>query len=150
MHYQEEIIINRPRAEVVALFDDPDNLSKWQPTLLRMEHLSGEPGTPGSQSRIVYKQGNGEMTMTETVISHNLPEEFAAKFETDGVVNINRNTFHAVGDNQTRWVTDNEFQFSSLMMKAMGFFAPFLFKGQSRKFMQNFKALAEDGTVATA
>ena len=48
MKYESEIIIERPQAKVIALFDDPDNLARWQPTLQSFEHLSGEAGQPGA------------------------------------------------------------------------------------------------------
>lgn len=150
MRYQVETVINLPREEVVKIFDNPDNLSKWQPTLVSMKHISGKEGEPGAKSRMVYKRGNGTMEMTETIVTRNLPEEFTANYETDGVLNINRNYFHAVSDTQTRWVTDTEFQFSSFMMKVMGFVLPFVFKNQTREFMDNFKNLAENGTITSA
>lgn len=143
MRYQEDIIINLPREKVVEIFDNPDNLSKWQPTLIKFEHIEGEAGQPGAKSRLVYKQGNGEMEMIETITTRNLPEEFTSNYEVSGVLNINRNYFHAISDTQTRWVTDTEFQFSNIMMKLMGVFMPFMFKRQTRTFMQDFKTFAE-------
>lgn len=149
MRYTVEILINLPREKVIELFDNSDNMPKWQPTLLSFEHMEGEAGQPGAKSRLLYRQGNGQMEMIETIIKRDLPDEFSGTYETDGVLNINLNYFHEVSANQTRWVTDTEFQFSNFMMKMMGFFAPFLFKQQTRKFMENFKAFAEDGIVAT-
>ena len=36
-----------PRARFIELFDDPDNLPKWQEGLISFEPLHGEPGTRG-------------------------------------------------------------------------------------------------------
>lgn len=46
MKYKLDIIINKPVDEVIKLFDNPDNLKKWQPELVSFEHLSGEEGQP--------------------------------------------------------------------------------------------------------
>lgn len=145
MRYQVEILIDLPRDEVIALFDDPDNLAKWQPNLLHMEHMSGEPGESGAKTRMVYKRGNGEMEMIETIVTRNLPDEFTANYETNGVLNINRNYFHTVSEKQTRWVTDTEFKFDNFMLNLMGMFTPFMFKNETRSTMQRFKEFAETG-----
>jgi len=41
-----QIDIDLPREQVIQLFDDPDNLAKWQKGLLSFEHLSGESAFP--------------------------------------------------------------------------------------------------------
>ena len=148
MRYQVEMVIDVPREQAVTLFYDPDSLSRWQPSLLRAEHMDGTVGEPGARTRLVYKRDNGEMTMIETIEKNDLPDAYIAIYETDGVKNINRNYFHDINGRQTRWVTDSEFQFEGFGMKLMGFFAPFLFKRETRKTMENFKALAEQGRAA--
>ncbi|MEO1289115.1 MAG: SRPBCC family protein [Chloroflexota bacterium] len=144
MRYQIEVIIDLPRDRVIELFDNPDNMPKWQPTLTNFEHLEGEAGQAGAKSRLTYKLGNRNMEMIETIIERNLPEKFSGTYETDSALNINHNTFHVISDNQTKWVTDTEFEFRSLSMKLMGLVAPFLFKNQTRKFMNDFKTFAEN------
>ena len=49
MKYSCELTIDLPRDEVIALFDDPDNLVKWQPGLQSFEHISGEAGAAGRE-----------------------------------------------------------------------------------------------------
>lgn len=71
--YSRTIIIDRPIDKVVALFDNPDNLSKWMEGLLSFEHLEGEPGQPGARSRLRFRMGKREMDMIETVTERNLP-----------------------------------------------------------------------------
>jgi len=41
VEYTVEIVIDKPLAEVAALFKDPDNLGAWQPGFQSWEHLSG-------------------------------------------------------------------------------------------------------------
>jgi len=147
MRYTVEVTVDLPRDKMVEIFDNTDHLDKWQPTFLGFEHFEGEERTTGAKSRLRYKQGKGEMEMIETILVYNIPEEFSCTYEASGVVNINKNFFHADGD-KTRWVTDTEFQFTSLPMKIMGTLMPFMFKSQTRQMMNNFKVFAETGEAA--
>lgn len=45
--------------------------------------------------------------------------------------------------NQTKHVTENEFQFKGVMMNLMGFLMPGAFKKQSYKYLKAFKTFAE-------
>ena len=55
--YTVSIEIDMPRDEVVALFDNADNLFHWQNGLQSFEHVSGEPGQPGAKSKLVFQNG---------------------------------------------------------------------------------------------
>lgn len=89
MKYVLEITIDAPRQQVVELFDNSENLFEWQDGLKSFEHLEGEPGTVGAKSRIIYDvTGKGKLVeMIETITHKNLPDEFFATFESDGVWN---------------------------------------------------------------
>ena len=54
MKYSSELDIELPRQRVIELFDDPENLPKWQPGLRSFELVDGEEGQPGAKSRLVY------------------------------------------------------------------------------------------------
>ena len=143
MEYKLDIIINKPVAEVIQLFDDPENLKKWQPELVSFDHVSGEAGQPGAKSKLVYLMGKGECEMIETIETRNLPDEFTGTYETKGVFNRVENHFKPVGADQTHWTTNTEFQFTSIGMKLMGFFMKKAFTKQTMSFMQKFKDFAE-------
>src|SRR5688572_2628124 len=115
MKYQNEIEINLPLHRVIELFDNPENMKEWQPGLKSFEHVSGTPGQPGAKSRLKYDMGKRKIEMIETITKRNLPEEFNGTYEAKGVVNLISNKFYPVGVNQTKWVTENEFQFSGFM-----------------------------------
>lgn len=143
MKYTQEIIINKPIKEVVALFDNPNNLYEWMEGLQKFEHLSGTPGEPGAKSKLLFKMGNREIEMIETITARDLPTEFSGTYEANGVFNIQKNKFISISDNQTKHVTENEFQFKGVMMKLMGFLMPGAFKKQSYKYLKAFKTFAE-------
>lgn len=142
MEYTTEVIINLPREQVVELFDDPDNLPKWQDSLVSFEHLEGVPGEPGARSKLEYDEGRRRLTMIESILIRDLPERFHAKYETEGVVNISINRFEKLGPDKTRWIADNEFTFSG-MMKLIGFFMRGSFPKETEKTMNQFKEFAE-------
>ena len=142
MKYVCELVIDLPRNRVIELFDDPDNLVKWQPDLLSFERLSGEPGEPGAKSRLLYNQGGRKLEMIETVTVRDLPDEFSGTYEAKGVKNWVNNHFVAEGPKKTRWVAESELQFSGLM-SVISLFMRGAFPKQTRQIMQRFKDFAE-------
>lgn len=143
MKYTTEIEIDKPIDQVIALFDNPDNMSKWMEGLQSFEPISGTPGQVGAKSRLVFKLAKREIEMIETVTARNLPDKFRVIYETKGIFNIVKNRFEKLSENKTRYLTENEFQFKGFM-KIIGFLMPGSFKKQSMKYLQDFKKFAEN------
>ncbi len=143
MKYSNQIEINLPLNRVIELFDNADNMSKWQPDLISFEHISGEPGQAGAKSNLHYKMRKRDLNMVETIIANDLPNRMESTYEVKGTLNIQINKFEAIDNNKTRWVSDSEFQFSSFPMKVFGWLSPGTFKKQSYQFMEMFKKFAE-------
>ena len=76
MKYELQITIELPRKRVIELFDNTDNLKKWQDGLQSFTPISGEVGKEGAKSKLEYKMGKREVEMIETITKRNLPEEF--------------------------------------------------------------------------
>lgn len=142
MKYSVSITIDKPVNEVVALFDNVDNMKKWMNGLESFEPLDGTPGEVGAKSRLRFKMGKREIEMIETITAKNLPEEFTGTYEAKGVFNIVKNSFEPFPGNKTKYTTEQEFQFKGFM-KLMGLLMPGAFKKQSMKYLQDFKAFAE-------
>lgn len=145
MQYSSEIIINLPRERVVELFDDGDSVKEWQPTLVEMEVISGEPGTVGSKTKLIYDEAGRKLTMIETLLERNLPESMTMTFEVKGLLGVwNKvhNTFEKIDNGKTRWVMENEFRFGGLMA-ILARLKPSAFPEQTEKSMKNFKKFAE-------
>lgn len=144
MKYTNEIIINLRVEKVIELFDNPENLKKWMTGLVSFDHISGTPGQPGAKSKLKFRHGNREREMIETITVRNLPFEFSGTYEMTGVWNMQKNFFTEMpGGKSTKWTSETEFRFSSFMMKLLAFIGPGMFRKQSYKFMENFKAFAE-------
>jgi hypothetical protein len=145
MKYTVDIELDLPRSRVIELFDNTDNLYKWQQGLQSFEPISGEPGQVGAKSKLVFKMGKREIEMIETITKRELPEQFNGTYDAKGVFNIVNNRFIEVGPQKTRWESECEFRFSGFM-KVIGFLMKGAFPKQSLKYMKDFKAFAEDGT----
>ncbi len=145
MKYTTEIVIDLSRDEVHKKLDNSENMKHWQEGLLGYKQLSEEPTKEGAKMELYYRIGKREMTLIETIIMNNFPNEFHASYNAKGVHNIQKNYFKVIDENTTKWVSESEFQFSGFMMKVMGFLMPGAFKKQSLKYLKNFKAFAEEG-----
>lgn len=143
MKYQNEVIINAPREKVVALFDDPENLKKWQKGFVSMELIEGDPGEVGAKHKLHYKMGKRDVEMIETVTARNLPENLSGTYEAKSVFNAISNNFEDQGNGTTRYWTENEFRLSG-SMKIFGWLMPGAFKKQSQKYLEDFKAFVEE------
>lgn len=144
MRITEAVVIDRPLEEVWAAFDNPETLKRWQPTLESFEHMSGEPGQPGAQSRLVYVEGKRTIEMTETLLERGegyLSGEYLVGGSVSPTVNRVDNVFERL-DSSTRWRMVSEFRFSGIerfvmpLMKAM-------FAKRIRDDMRRFKEVVE-------
>ena len=142
MKYTSEIEINSPIDKVIELFDNPDNMDKWMKGLQSFEPISGKPGQVGAKSRLKFKMGKREIEMIETITVRNLPDEFSGTYDAKGVFNIVKNRFISLPNNRTKYISEQEFQFSGIM-KIIGFLMPSAFKKQSMKYLCDFKNFVE-------
>jgi len=143
--YTVEIEIALPRERVVELFDNVENLYKWQNGLQSFEHISGEPGQPGAKSKLVYLNGRQRIELIETITKRALPDEFNGTYEWKGGMNTLENRFIELGPDQTQWLSTCSYRMHSFMLKMMGLMMPGMFRKQNMKFLENFKKFAEEG-----
>lgn len=148
MKYTNEVIINADRATVVDMFDNEENIKKWQPGFISMERIEGEHGQVGSKYKMNYKMGKREIEMIETILEKDLPNKFVGTYEAKNVWNHIVNNFEEMPDGKTKYWTENEFKMSGFM-KIMAFFMPGAFKKQSQKYLVLFKEFVEKETSAS-
>ena len=143
MKYTIDISINIPRERLIELFDNPDNLPKWQEGLKSFVQLEGKAGQEGSSSKMVYSGRKSDLVITETVIRRNFPDLYSVTYKSKGVYNEVVNHFSEPEPGQTIWKIINEFRFSGLM----ALMAPFMksaFTSNTLLNMERFKAFAEE------
>ncbi len=144
MKYLCTIDIERPIEEVVNLWKDESHFGKWQDGFVKIEHLSGDPETPGAKSKILFEQGKNKMELIETIMISDLPREKKALYEHIHMINTQSTRFESISENKTRYISEVEYtQFNKFMIKLMAKLFPGMFKKQSLKWMQQFKNFAE-------
>lgn len=145
MHYKQNVVIDLPVARVVELFDSPEYTMMWFPGLVSFEHLSGEPGTVGAKSRMLFEMPRGEFELIETITVSNLPDELSGQYETvgKGMTNTMSNRFTPVNENSTLYESEIDYRFDGLKWRLLSPFVRLLFKRQSGQTMQLFREFAE-------
>lgn len=144
MKFNCSVEIELSRERVIELFDNPDNMKHWQDGFISFEHYKGKAGQPGAQSRIMYDINGRKMELIETILVRNLPDEFSGSYESKMTLNTMKNYFHELSPTKTRWESEIEYtELRGFMVKMMGRFFPSMFKKQTQKWMDQFKAFAE-------
>lgn len=155
MKYTVSIEIAKPLEEVAQLLADPVHIPKWLRGVVLHEPVSGVHGQVGTKSRVVMETGGQKMEATE-VITRREPTElrgmpkgsvvhFERELTAEGMWSVARERLTEAAPNTTLWVSENEYRFSSLLMRLVGLFMPGTFRKQSEQHMQDFKAFAEHG-----
>ncbi|WP_229070764.1 SRPBCC family protein [Actinoplanes sp. DH11] len=155
MKYTVSIEIAEPRERVAQLLADPVHLPHWLRGLVLHEPISGAHGHVGTTSRVVLEMGGQKFEATETVTRrepvdlHEIPSSAVVRFEREivggGMWSAARERLTEAGPQRTLWESENEYRFSSVLMRLVGFVMPGTFRKQSLQHMQDFKAFAEQG-----
>ena len=143
MKFNRDLIINKPRAVIWKLFDDPANMNKWQPSLIQVERIQGTVGWPGAISKLTYKSGEREYSLIEKVTCRAEPERLDSHYENEFAENLVKNTFLEQSQDVTLWKVEVVFKFKTLFMKVLGPLTKKNFVIRTQRDMERFKALAE-------
>jgi hypothetical protein len=149
MNFKHEVVINRSRDEVWKLFDNPDNMKKWQPTLKKFEPLSGKPGQVGAVSKLTHEENGREIVLIETISNRNEPNEFSGTYSNPMATNSIKNHFIALESNRTKWVIDCGFIFHGFW-KLLGLFMKGAIRKRTAQDADRFKQMAESEPLAVA
>jgi hypothetical protein len=155
MKYTVSIEIALPRERVAQLLADPAHLPQWLRGLVVHEPVSGAHGELGTVSRVVMRMGKQEFEATETITRrepadlHEIPSGTVVRFEREivggGMWNAARERLTEAGPERTRWESENEYRFDSVLMRLIGRVMPGMFRKQSLQHMRDFQAFAERG-----
>ena len=144
MKYTLSNTINRPMAEVMQKFKDPEGVKHWMEGLTRIEHLSGTHGEVGAKSDFYFLHKNKEMKITETILEQNLPRQIKFGYQSGMGYNEVELRFEELDAHTVKQTSNSYFEMRGLM-KVFGFLMQGLFKKQSMKYMDAFKAYVEKG-----
>ena len=143
MKFKLETIINKPRADVWQAFNNIENLSKWQPTLIKHELIDGTPGQPGAVSKLTFEESGREFFLTEKITHRDVPNQLDSIYENDFADNVINNCFIEQDKDQTLWITETEFNFKTPLMKIMGNILKKNYIKRTQRDMQRFKEMLE-------
>ena len=143
MKFKLELTLNKPVIEVWKAFDNPNNMSKLQPSLTKFELLSGTQGQPGAVSKLTYEEGGREFSLTEKITHREEPHRLDGIYENEFTDNPLRNTFIARGESETLWAIETEFKFKTLVMRMLGPLMKKNFMNRTQKDMERFKEFVE-------
>jgi hypothetical protein len=141
-----EYELGRRRDQVWQAFDNPENIRKWQPTLVSFERLSGIPGQAGAMSTLSYREEGRLIVLTETITIRREPEEFGGTYESDMATNTIHNRFEAISPWATRWEVTVEFQFHGIW-RLLGPLFRSAIRRRTRADLERFKSLLERGEL---
>ncbi len=142
MRYTCNVTIDQPIEELIKIFDNPDTLKEWMPGLEKIEHLSGTPGKPGAESNLHFLHKGKKMVLKEIIKKNDLPADFTAEYISHMGYNQVTISFEALSEGQTKYQSDNYFEFKGVM-KYLSWAMKGMFKKQSMIYLNAFKAYAE-------
>jgi len=140
MTYEAEIQAGRDF--VFAMFDNPDMLDKWQPTLDSFRHLAGEAGKSGTVSELVYNEKGKKIVMTVTANERREPQFLAGTYDNAWATTFIVNHFEEVDDKTTRFVSYTNIRFKGFM-NIMSFFVAKSIRARAEADLNRFKLLVE-------
>lgn len=144
MKYECSVEINAPLNKTVEMWQDESGFKHWQDGFQKIEPIDGTPNTVGAKSKIYLEQGKRKMELLETIQVMNLPEEKTGLYEHIHMTNTQTSRFKPLGENKTLYISEVEYtKFNGFMPKLMAKLFPGMFKKQSQKWMDQFKAYVE-------
>ena len=147
MKHKTEVVIDADPETVWRLFDNPDNMTRWQPTLKSFTHRSGTPGEPDAVSELVYDENGRDVVLTETITARRKPDFLAGTYESKWGNVVIVNHFEPVDDGKTRWIGYHNHTFKGFM-KVMALFVARSIRKRTEADMERFKLFVETETAA--
>lgn len=144
MKFTLELPLKRSRTVVWRAFDNPENMKKWQPSLVSFETISGTQGQPGAVSKLTYKEREREFSLRERVTYREEPHRLDGVYENNFADNTVRNTFIEQDKDNTLWRVETEFKFKTLFMRILGPIMKKNFVIRTQRDMERFKELLEN------
>ena len=135
--------IDKPKAEIVELFNNDTYLKDWQKGFVSKELISGVAGEKDAVSRIIFHNKKNVIELKETILNTDINEKYAL-YEHIYMTNTMKTNFIAVDANHTKINTEiNYTKFNGLMPKLMAMLMPGMFRKQTQQMLDDFKAFAE-------
>lgn len=140
INFELDTEIHAPLQLVIKLFEDRSQLSSWQQGFISDENIGDMKGK--ETYKLVYKAGNRNISLTESIVHSNLPERYEVIYRMKGMKNTVIHRFSSKGDSVTLWEAHHTISFRWLMV-LIGPRMRLGLEQQSRLLMQHFRKFAE-------
>ncbi|HSK46653.1 MAG TPA: hypothetical protein VLA05_01460 [Coriobacteriia bacterium] len=145
MRYSSEVTVSLPRESVLGLLADRRNDVKWRPGLTLCESIVGEPGSLGSETRLMYRDADGAVhERMEHVESNRLPDAIEYSLTSPRMVEHQLHRF-VEGQTETRWIIESTVTFHRAGLAVRRQSA--LLEPETVRSMQSFKVFAEGSSA---
>jgi hypothetical protein len=144
MKFTLQLPINKTRAEVWKAFDNPENMKRWQPSLVSFDRIGGTQGQPGAVSRLTYEENGRQFSLIEKVTHREEPRRLDGVYENDFADNTIKNTFIEQGNDHTLWTLQTEYKFKTFLMRILGPIMKKNFIARTQRDMERFKEMVEN------
>jgi len=144
MKFEGYIDIEQSVEIVTSLFMDPEKIGEYQEGFVKKVLEQGKAGQAGAISKMYYNYGKREMVLTETIITNNLPHSFEAFYHHKHMDNTMHCAFMPLKNGKTRYSVKVHYtRINWVMPKLMAILFPSMYRKPAKKWMENFKHLAE-------
>ena len=140
--YDCEIVVDKPIAEAWAVTQDEEKLSDWLPTIQKVEHISGTPGTVGAVSDVHFDNDGQMMTIRET-ITDLVPEQSISMTYTSDFMNMDYTLKMTADNGKTRINSSTTTEGNGLISKSMMVLIAGSIKAQEETNLANLKKTIE-------
>lgn len=144
MQITVESIIAADRLYVWKAFENPDNLTQWQPTLCSRELIAGVSGQAGSEALLTYNENGHIVEMRARITARRAPEAMHAIYETPVAKSTVENIFSPLDDGSTRWRQTCEYRFIGLLPRLLSRCLRGTISRRIKSDMMRFKNLVEN------
>ncbi|MBJ7459667.1 MAG: SRPBCC family protein [Thermoleophilaceae bacterium] len=118
MIVDHSIIIDKPFAEVWAVFDDPSLQPEWLGMMKSFKQVKGRGNTKGAVQSVVFVRDSGDTELTVTILDHDPSGQVVARYEGMQLPFVLNSNFVDLDDDSTEWSAEIEVKLS-LLQKAL-------------------------------
>lgn len=146
MRFAITTVVHRPLVDVLELLSDPDHVRRWQPDLVALTRLDGEPGRVGSTARLDYDTDGRRFSLVETVVAREASGRTVCSYTTTGMAHTIDTRLDAVDTATTAVVTDHEIRLSGVGRLMMPVLARSL-RTQAQQRLDDLRSSLEAGAT---
>jgi len=140
--YITEIKINKPVSEVFKTFNDTSKINNWMPEVTSFIEVDARPGIVGSVYKIILKNEEELIEMTEKVLAYIPNKKATFSFNIDDMLKIDDYNFR-MQDSITVITKNTIYKSDAYLMQCMFPYFKKMFMDEDQKYLDNFKAYIE-------